>query len=168
MTSAHPHDGRHDFDFCFGHWTVHNRRLKQRFAGSTEWEQFDAAMECRPVLGGLGNIDDFTTDWNAGAPGCFIGMTLRLYDLATRAWSLYWAGNRSGVLEPPVVGRFENGVGTFAGDDLHDGRPVRVRFTWSQIRPDGARWEQAMSADGGRTWESNWIMQLARDGGAAR
>ena len=37
MTSAHPHDGRHDFDFCFGHWTVHNRRLKQRFAGSTEW-----------------------------------------------------------------------------------------------------------------------------------
>jgi hypothetical protein len=34
------------------------------------------------------------------------------------------------------------------------------------VSPAGAgRWEQAFSADGGKTWETNWIMQFTRDGG---
>src|SRR5882672_1250424 len=100
------HDGRHDFDFYFGRWTVHNERLKERLAGSTDWEMFDAAQECRPILGGIGNIDEFVTSWGGG----FIGMTLRLYDLTSRHWNIYWASNRIGTLEPPVTGVFDNGV----------------------------------------------------------
>jgi hypothetical protein len=42
------------------------------------------------------------------------------------------------------------------------GRPIVVRFTWSSITPTGARWEQAFSPDGGRTWEKNWIMTMTR------
>lgn len=157
------HDGRHDFDFYFGHWRIRNERLKQRLVGSTEWETFEATQECRPVLGGLGNVDEFITDW--GRPGesePFIGMTLRLYSPQTQKWSLYWIGNHDGVLEPPVVGHFEDGVGTFDGSAEHGGRPVIARFIWSDITPTSAHWQQAFSTDGGVTWETNWHMWMTR------
>ena len=158
MKVSDEHDGRHDFDFYFGRWAIHNERLRERLVGSTDWEHFEAIQECRPILGGVGNIDDFVTDWGGG----FVGMTLRLFNPATRTWSLYWASNRDGVLEPPVVGRFENGVGTFIGRDTHKGTPVLARFTWSHITPDSALWQQAFSTDDGASWETNWIMRMTR------
>ena len=153
-------DGAHDFDFYFGRWRVHNERLRERLAGSTDWQHFDAIQECRPILGGIGNIDEFVTD--EFEPTLYLGMTLRLFDRSLRQWRIYWASNRSGVLEPPVMGRFVDGVGRFEGDDTHNGIPVRVRFIWSGIGPGTAQWEQAFSADGGRTWEPNWRMRMTR------
>ena len=49
----------HDFDFIFGNWKIHNRRLKEPLAGSSEWLEFDATYFARPVWGGLANIDEF-------------------------------------------------------------------------------------------------------------
>jgi hypothetical protein len=155
MPSAE-HDGRADFDFLFGRWRVHNRRLLRRLEGCTDWEEFEAALHTRPVLGGLGNLDSFTK-------GAWEGLTLRLFDPQTRSWSIWWAAtSEPGRLFPPVVGRFANGRGTFFGDDLHDGRAVRVRYQWKDITPTSARWEQAFSTDDGATWETNWVMSLAR------
>jgi hypothetical protein len=153
-------DGRHDFDFYFGHWRIHNERLRERLVGCTDWEHFEATQRCQPILGGLGNIDDFASDWRDG----FIGMTLRLFCPQSRQWSIYWASNRSGILEPPVIGGFEAGVGTFLGRDQHEGTPVLARFVWSEITPSSATWEQAFSTDDGQTWESNWIMRMTRIG----
>jgi hypothetical protein len=157
---SHEHDGAHDFDFYFGRWRVHNERLRERLVGSTEWQHFDAIQECRPILGGLGNLDEFVTD--EFGPTLFMGMTLRLFDRATRQWSIWWASNRTGGLEPPVTGAFVDGVGRFEGDDTHNGVPVRARFIWSGIETNSARWEQAFSADGGRNWETNWRMHMTR------
>jgi hypothetical protein len=151
-------DGRHDFDFYFGRWNIHNERLVKRLAGCQEWETFAATQRCQPVLGGLGNLDDFVTAWRGG----YHGMTLRLFAPATRQWSIYWASDRDGVLEPPVVGRFVDGVGTFIGRDQHEGTPVLARFVWSHITATSARWEQALSADDGKTWETNWRMTMTR------
>jgi hypothetical protein len=61
-----------------------------------------------------------------------------------------------------VVGRFRDGVGTFVGDDTFEGRPIKVRFTWSEITAQSARWQQELSDDDGRTWELNWVMELTR------
>jgi hypothetical protein len=150
--------GVQDFDFLFGRWMVHNERLKERLAGCTDWETFAATNDCRPLLGGCGNSDDFATDWDGG----FQGLTLRLFNHETRQWSIYWASSRRGVLEPPVVGSFESSVGRFQGHDQYNGAPVLVRFVWSGISADSACWEQAFSADDGRSWETNWRMQMTR------
>jgi hypothetical protein len=153
----------HDFDFWFGRWHVHNRRLLRRLAGSEAWEEFPAEVVSRPLMDGLGNEDEFRTDHDGG----MIGMAFRFFDPKSRLWSIYWADSRrSGLLDPPVIGSFADGIGLFEGHDTFEGRPISVRFTWSGIATPEPRWEQAFSGDGGRTWETNWIMQFtsAEDG----
>lgn len=151
-------DGARDFDFLMGQWRVHNRRLKARLCGCTEWVEFEATSHARPLLSGLGNEDEFRTDWRPG----FVGMAVRLYHSVTGVWAIYWADHEHATFEPPVFGRFTGEVGTFEGDDTFEGKPIRVRFTWTRLDGDHARWEQAFSADGGRTWETNWMMDFAR------
>jgi len=41
-------------------------------------------------------------------------------------------------------------------------RAILVRYMWSDISPQSARMEQSFSADGGRSWEVNWICELTR------
>lgn len=155
-------DGRRDFDFLIGCWQIKNRRLARRLRGSQSWQEFDAQQEVRSVLGGLGNVDRFWCTFPDGKP--LEGMTLRLFDPASKLWSLYWADNRSGQLQPPVVGRFANGRGEFHGDDTFEGKPIRVVFHWTDITAHSAKWDQAFSADGGKTWETNWHMAMTRQG----
>lgn len=143
----------HDFDFLHGRWRVANRKLRERLAGSDDWATFGGTAECRPVLQGLGNVDRCTFDGYDHE-----GMTLRLFDVDKQVWTIHWADSRTGRLDPPLAGRFENGVGLFYGDDMHEGRPVRVRFIW-QSAP-APRWEQAFSVDDGATWETNWVMEF--------
>lgn len=39
---------------------------------------------------------------------------------------------------------------------------IYVRFIWSNETKDTARWDQSYSSDGGKTWETNWIMAMER------
>src|SRR5580704_7378599 len=64
------------------------------------------------------------------------------------------------VLDVPVIGRFENGVGSFYANDVLRGTPIRVRFLWLRTDAKTPRWEQAMSKDGGISWETNWTMDF--------
>jgi hypothetical protein len=146
-----------DFDFFIGSWTVANRRRTSMFDGTDDWETFPATSVSRQVFAGGANCDEIifpTQGWR--------GFTMRLFDVERQEWSLYWASSRTGRLYPPVVGRFTDGRGDFHGDDTWQGRPIRVHFVWSGITADTARWEQSFSADDGRTWESNWIMEFTR------
>ncbi|MFC5578818.1 NIPSNAP family protein [Lysobacter niabensis] len=162
--TATARDGRHDFDFIHGRWQVQNERLKQRLAGSNDWEVFGARDECRPILDGIGNVEEFHTDW-----GGYEGMALRLYDLAADEWRIYWSSSRSGVLDPAVSGRFgADGVGTFFGHDQHEGRAVLVRFQWRHASANSAHWQQAFSVDEGASWEINWHMWFRRVGDDGR
>jgi hypothetical protein len=153
-------DGRRDFDFFHGRWKVLNQRLQDRLQGSTEWQEFEATCECGPVIGGLGNVDHFRAIFPDGKP--IEGMSVRTFDPRTRLWSISWADNRVCRLLPPVIGRFENGRADFYGDDVCNGQPVRVVYHWTDITPASARWEQEFSADGGATWESNWVMTFTK------
>lgn len=145
------------FNFLIGSWDLANRRLKEPLTGSTEWYEFPSTAESISLLGGAANMDEMSMPTLG-----FSGVTLRLYNAERDEWSLYWISSRRLVLDPPVVGRFTDGVGTFYGDDTHEGRPIRVRFLWSKITPTSAHWEQAFSVDDGKTWETNWMNDLTR------
>jgi hypothetical protein len=150
-------DGRHDFNFIAGRWLVSNKRLRKCLAGCTDWERFEAVQDGALLMGGLGNMNDLIAEGKRS-----LGMALRFFSPQTRLWSIYWVSHSDGQLQPPVVGEFADGTGRFEGERSHEGRPVRVRCTWSGITPVSARWEQAFSEDGGRHWETNWVMQLSR------
>ena len=102
-----------DFDFLYGEWTVANRRLRELFVGSDDWYTFDATSWARPLLGGVGNVDEM----DCPSEG-FSGATIRLQDQQSGQWSIYWADSTTGRLFPPVVGTFADGRGDFYGDDV--------------------------------------------------
>ena len=161
MDPKNSHDAADDeakaFDFLVGRWRVHHRKLRRRLAGCTDWDEFEGELYSRPLLGGLGNIDEN----KLGDPsGAYEAVALRLFDPALRRWSIWWVDGRRNLLEPPVHGDFRSGTGVFTGKDVLDGRPILIRFFWTGMETGRPRWEQAFSGDGGDTWETNWIMQL--------
>jgi hypothetical protein len=153
--------GLHDFDFLIGRWQVHHRRLKERLANSHEWVEFEGTLSTRQLMDGWANMGDNVFKMPGGEVR---GVSLRSYDPRTGQWAVWWldGGNPSGNLDPPIKGKFENGVGTFYADDTLRGKTIRVRVTWSHITASSARWEQAFSPDGGKTWETNWVTEFRR------
>jgi hypothetical protein len=159
-TSEAPPAGRADFDFLFGDWWVHNRRLKARLQDSTEWEEFPSLCRARPILGGLGNLDEFTIEAPSGRVEA---VTVRLYSPKSQEWSIYWAASSGGGrFDVPMVGRFDGARGEFYSQEVFEGRHIFNRFIWTVVSSEACRWEQAFSVDGGRTWETNWIMEFTR------
>lgn len=153
-------DAPRDFGFLVGQWKVRHRRLRQRLVGSREWDEFDGTLSNWPVLGGHGNVGDNVMHFPTGTVR---GIGLRTFDPAARQWSSWWLDGRTPTaFLPPVRGAFADGVGTFFGDDRLDGRTIRTRVVWSRIGANSARWEQAASADGGSTWEVNWVSTFER------
>jgi hypothetical protein len=148
--------GLHDFDFQIGEWRVHHRVLK-----GDKWVEFEGTNATRKVMDGWGNVEDNMLDSPGGA---YRAVGLRSYDAKTGEWAIWWLDGRAphGPLDPPVKGRFANGVGDFYSNDTLDGKPIRVRYRWSQITASSARWEQGYSSDAGKTWATNWVMEFRR------
>jgi hypothetical protein len=153
--------GLRDFDFLVGHWKVHHRKLKERLANNHEWIEFEGTLVNQPLMGGYANVDDTVFEVPGGT---YRGVAPRSFDTKSQQWSIWWMDSRTPLapLDPPVRGRFDNGVGTFYADDTFNGRPVRIRFIWSKITTTSCHWEQAFSPDGGKTWETNWVQDVIR------
>ena len=149
----------HDFDFYEGKWKLRNRKLKTRLNNSTEWTEFESTQEMYKVLNGLGNIDNYLATFN-GVP--FEGMSVRLFNPKTKLWSIYWADSNEGMLQPAVVGSFENNVGHFFAKDSFNGKKILVVFRWDVRDKENPIWSQAFSDDDGETWEWNWYMYFSK------
>lgn len=152
---AQARDGTHDFDWEIGNWTTQLRYLAEPLTGSTRWVEYRGTSDVRPLLGGRANVVGLSVE---GSAGRIEGVSLRLYNPKARQWTLNFASVRNGLLTPPVTGAFDaKGKGTFYGTDTVNDRMILVRFVISDVTPNSARFEQAFSADGGTTWETNWI-----------
>lgn len=149
-----------DFDFMIGSWRVAHRRLNHRLVGCDDWTEFAGTSTTRRILRGFGNVEDNVLEFPDGAVHA---VALRSFDPRTRSWAIWWLDGRSPhQLDVPVIGAFSGDVGSFQADDVLDGRPIRVRFLWYRNPGSDPRWEQAFSADGGATWEVNWVMHFHR------
>ena len=151
--------GISDFDFLIGSWRVHHQRLKERLANNHDWVEFEGACVSRKILGGAGNMDENFLDLPDGA---YCAIAFRTWNPASGEWSIWWIDSRYPAdLDPPLVGGFRDGVGTFHADHALQGKPIRVRFLWTNLNTK-PHWEQAFSDDEGRTWETNWTMEFTR------
>jgi hypothetical protein len=155
-------DGSHDFDFLIGDWKVHVRRLPDRLNNSNTWDEYDGISNHHKLLDSNANFEQFEVS-SADKKLHIKGQTLRLYNPATRQWSIYLIDLDNGTLDaPPVVGGFTGKRGEFFHQEQFKGRTILVRYVWLDISPKSSHMDQSWSPDGGKTWEVNWICELSR------
>jgi hypothetical protein len=153
-------DGQHDFDFHFGTWETHIKRLVHPLSGSTTWVELNGTVTVRKIWNGRANLEEIDASSDAMH---LQGLTLFLYNPESHQWSQTFANINDGTLsEPPLIGGFKDGRGEFYCQDTLNGRSILVRFVWSDITPDSHHVEQSFSDDGGKTWEPNFIADLTR------
>lgn len=156
------HDGAHDFDFLIGNWKAHVWRLPDRMVGSNRWIEYSGISNHRKLLDSSANFEEFDVTSVDGALH-IKAQTLRLYNPASHQWSIYLVDLDKGQLStPPEVGQFTGNRGEFFDQEDFKGRAIIVRYVWLDISHARARMEQSFSADGGKTWETNWVCDLAR------
>jgi hypothetical protein len=153
-------NGQHDFDFELGSWKIHLKRRLHPLTGSTTWVEFDGTSVTRKVWDGRAQLEQFETD--SPAAGHIEGLTLRTYNAQSQQWSLYWANSKDGLLVPPQIGQFKNGLGEFYAQDTLNDKLIFVRFIWSDTTTHVPHFEQGFTDDGGKTWEVNWITDQTR------
>jgi hypothetical protein len=148
-------DGQRDFDWEIGTWRTTVQVLAEPLSPTPdEWLRFAGTSVVRPLMDRRANVVELAV---SGTSGRIEGLNMRLYEPGNERWSSTFVNIRDGLLTSSVYGGFHDGVGEFYGDDQLDGRPIRVRFLIVRQGADTARFEQAFSADGGTTWETNWI-----------
>ena len=147
-------DGQHDFDWDIGTWTTYQKRLLHPLSESTTWVEYRGTDVVRKIWDGA-NLGEIRATGPAGNLELF---TLRLYNPETHEWSIYFTNSTTGVLSSPVVGAFKNGHGEFYDQETYNGKTILLRFSVAEITSNSCRFEQAFSADGGRTWETNFIV----------
>lgn len=146
-----------DFDFLAGAWTTTQRRLDKRGVGSTTWNDAPANVHCA-----IRYMDGVLTAEESFSPaGKVSGLFLYSFDLDKHQWDLYWIDPKGGKIDSPLIGGFNGSHGEFYGEDVEDGRPIKVRYSWVKEDDNHARWEQAYSFDN-KSWETNWTTEFTR------
>ncbi|MDX1647935.1 MAG: hypothetical protein R3304_12385 [Longimicrobiales bacterium] len=149
------------FDFWLGSWDVQNLNSPP---GSDAWYATGKATNrVYTVLGGCAVVEQ----WEGYAfptAGHVAGFGVRAYDPEAEQWELVLLWPVGG---PPRFGnpegRFEDGRGVFYAEfTTSAGGPRLSRLTFDDIQDDTFRWQNGVSADGGATWTSSWIMEQSR------
>ena len=155
-----PRDGEHDFDFHLGVWRTHIKRIADPFSGAANPIELNGTVSVRKVWDGRAQLEEIETD---GPDGHWEGMTLFLYNPASRQWSQSFINSKVGELGSPLIGSFSNGRGELLSEDTFKGRTILVRGVWSDITPDSHQYAESYSQDGGRTWAPAFIAHLTRE-----
>jgi hypothetical protein len=153
-------DGQHDFDFNFGVWRTHIRRVLDPLSGSTNSVELNGTVTVRKVWDGRAQLEEIEAD---GPNGHWEGLTLFLYDPSAHQWSQTFVDSKSGVLTAGLIGSFKDGQGELYTQETVKGRSILIRGVWSDIKPDSHHFEESFSDDGGKTWAPAFIANLTRE-----
>lgn len=125
-----------------------------------EWELTHSGGRSRNriarTLDGCAIVEQFT-----GAPGTRLdGTSLSTYDRATSRWRQVWVDNTGAWLD--FVGGEDAGDRTFEREFEKDGRRIRQRMVFREVRADSLKWLWQRSDDGGATWKTTWQIDYRR------
>jgi hypothetical protein len=127
-----------EFDFWLGSWDVTNP------AGKTA-----GTNRITGILGGCALREEWT-----GAGGSS-GTSLNVYDADAKRWRQTWVDDRGGVLL--LSGGIRKGKMVLEGDTpAPGGATVRQRITWTPLSGGRVRQFWDSSADGGKTWKTEF------------
>lgn len=147
----------HDFDFLDGSFDITNRtRGGKPFSGSTEWKEFPSTAVARTHLGGQVSIDEIYFPETRT-----YGLSFRVFDPASKQWSIFWVSSTTGRLGPPVRGSWDGDTCRLTGEEMVGDQLAKISYAWSDVTETTAHWEQSVSLDG-VTWEVNWTMDWVR------
>jgi hypothetical protein len=118
-------DGQHDFDFNFGVWKTHIKRILNPLSGSTESMELNGTVTVRKVWGGRAQLEEIEAD---GPRGHWEGLTLFLYDPKSRQWSQTFVGSANGTLSRGLIGSFKDGIGELFAQDTFNENGTEIRF----------------------------------------
>jgi hypothetical protein len=125
-------DGQHDFDFNFGVWKTHIRRLKEPLTGSTDYVEMNGTVTVRKLWNGRAQLEEIEVD---GPAGQWQGLTLFLYDPKAHQWSQTFVNSAVGSLSGGLIGEFRDRRGELYAQQSLGGRSTLIRGTWSDIKP---------------------------------
>jgi hypothetical protein len=162
-------DGGRGFDFVIGDWKAHLRRRIDPKTGVTAsepgqgvWVDYYGISNHKKLLGTNANLEEFdVTDSKNHLH--YKGQTLRMYNPASKQWSIYGVDLDKGEIAPSALtGSFTGKDGIFYHQEERGGRIMLVRYVWTDKGPKSAVMVQSFSPDGGKTWDANWICELSR------
>ncbi|MFG0256317.1 MAG: hypothetical protein ACF8GE_00265 [Phycisphaerales bacterium JB043] len=148
-------DPARQFDFWVGEWDVLNKSKR-----GDQWAQWPSQAIIEGAVGG----DAIVEFWNSLEPSAdIVGFSMRWYDEEAQEWVivLNW---------PQTSGSFSRMIGKLEGDAIvlyppgfeEEGRQQGARFLFSKITPTSLQWHQEVTGDGGKTWDTTWIMEWTR------
>ncbi|QJR16012.1 hypothetical protein [Usitatibacter palustris] len=125
-----------------------------------EWELTYGGMKSRnritKVLDGCAILEEFS-----GAPGSKLdGRSFSQFDTATKQWKQTWVDNTGGYLD--FNGGIVEGQMQFWRDVQKDGKKIRSRMVWRDVKTDTLTWLWQSSADEGKTWKTLWEIAYKR------
>jgi len=128
-----------------------------------------ASLHVQPARDGQRDFDFLLGDWKTenrrrslAVDGSSEWTGFESRSTVRALWGQTWATRSRGRPDQPTFGAFHEGRGEFYSHEPVQGRRCYLRIVWSNITPSACRWEQAFSEDGGRTWETHWVMEFTR------
>jgi hypothetical protein len=152
-------DGSHDFDFGYGTWTTHIKRVLDPFSPGSASIEETGTVTTRKVWDGRAWLEEIEVD---GPRGHWEGMTLFTYNPESHQWSQTYISSKTGTMEPPTIGSFKDGRGELYAQDTDKGRTILVRGVWSGIQQDSHDYVISYSDDGGKSWVPAFSAHLTR------
>ena len=132
------------FDFWLGAWDVswsgaqHGTNIVTRtFAGNVIQENF-----------------------NAQPAQAFQGMSVSVYNSKIHQWQQTWVDTDGNYWH--FTGNYLNDQMVLATDDIIDGKSVKLRMIFYNIRVNELDWRWERSNDGGLTWDLKWQIHYQR------
>ncbi|MBV8083824.1 MAG: hypothetical protein JO247_03320 [Chloroflexi bacterium] len=157
--SAAARDGSHDFDFNYGTWTTHIKRVLEPFSPASGSVEETGTVSVRKVWEGRAWLEEIEVD---GPKGHWEGATLFVYNPEAHQWTQTYVSGKTGTFEPPTIGSFKDGRGELYAQDTDQGRSILVRGVWSDIQQDSHSYVISYSDDGGKTWVQAFSAHLTR------
>lgn len=151
---------QHDFDFNFGTWHTHIRRVMDPFSPSSASMELNGTVTVRKIWGGRAQLEEIEAD---GPKGHWEVLTLFLYNPKSHQWSQTFINSRMGILNLPGIGAFKNGQAELFTQDTFNDRSILIRGVWSDITADSHSYQESYSDDGGESWKPAFIAHLSRE-----